>query len=94
MSKKRRLVKKKREKEKTRKRGTKWGKVEVEEGKEGKEGFQVDFRESGIEIGKEERKGGRGIERQTFSSTTIGVSKACRHLGNMRCDRTVYCVSA
>lgn len=54
----------------------------------------------GISSGLSEREGYRkglsgeknGIERTL--STTIAGSKACRHWGNMRRDRSVYCVSA
>lgn len=85
MNKKRRLVEKKEKKKKRNRK--KWRKKE----REGKERIS-----SGLwrKCDRDREKGGRGIERRTVWPTTIGVSKACRHLGNMRCDRTVYCVSA
>lgn len=55
-----------------------------------RKGFQVGKRK---EIGKEQDKRMKGGIERTLS-TTIASSKPCRHWGNMRCDRNVYCISA
>lgn len=43
---------------------------------------------------REGQRGEKGGKIERTLSTTIAGWKACRHWGNMRCDRNVYCVSA